>query len=518
MKKLLLFCALVLTGTLNTLAWQTDPAINDQITPNGYDLYAYSVKVNQNGVTYIYFQTPAPGGQTMRLQILDKDGTPKFDSEGLIISNEPNASWTEVNQTLMVDRDGNAIISVRDWRKAPSQQLDTYTIYKINEQGEILWSTTLNGGETYADSGTACMNMVQTLDGGYVFCHMVYSYVGVPTYLVMEKLDKDGTSLWRQLLYDENGGSYSWPYMVDGGDNMVMLLFCKGAGQDVYCRLIDVDGTAADDDMLVTYGAWGSNPSLYTAINVQPGPDNSVVMGWRSAESDSWSNHLTWIKNDLTFAFASGMGGTPVSTDEYNSRDVPDFYYDQDDHSFYCVFRVYNQAYQQWKGLYMQRMGEDGDLLWGPEGKAIIELQETDQYQNVTVKDAGDGRIAVFYQHMGSLSVNDPVENLMTIYDKDGNIVQEPVNFATNDMVKNSLETSPLIDGQYYLTWWTVSFGMNEQVLYMQRVNLDGTTGIAQPVMNLPAQADHYYTLNGMRLDAPQKGLNIVNGKKIIVK
>ena len=30
--------------------------------------------------------------------------------------------------------------------------------------------------------------------------------------------------------------------------------------------------------------------------------------------------------------------------------------------------------------------------------------------------------------------------------------------------------------------------------------------------------ADTYFNLNGQRLSAPQKGINIVNGKKVIIK
>jgi len=45
----------------------------------------------------------------------------------------------------------------------------------------------------------------------------------------------------------------------------------------------------------------------------------------------------------------------------------------------------------------------------------------------------------------------------------------------------------------------------------------DETTGIAT-VENASVLNENYYNLNGQRIVAPQKGLYIVNGKKVVIK
>ena len=45
------------------------------------------------------------------------------------------------------------------------------------------------------------------------------------------------------------------------------------------------------------------------------------------------------------------------------------------------------------------------------------------------------------------------------------------------------------------------------------------TTAIQTPKLNNGSKdSDNFFNLNGQRLSAPQKGINIVNGKKVLVK
>ena len=64
----------------------------------------------------------------------------------------------------------------------------------------------------------------------------------------------------------------------------------------------------------------------------------------------------------------------------------------------------------------------------------------------------------------------------MTLFDGEGQMVQEPVNFSTNDDTKSALATSPLLDGNHFLASWKVSPTSSTTLLYMQYVNTDGTT------------------------------------------
>lgn len=499
-------------------AWETDPSYNNQATPPDMDLYAYSVKMNANGTIFVYFQTPTYGGQTMRLQIFDKDGNATLGDEGMIVSNEPNISWTKVNDLLMTDHDGNAIISVLDCRKGLNQE--TYTIYKIDEKGNVIWNTTLNNGEVNGEH--ACMSMACTTDGGYVFAYYTFgvseegSNVG---FINMEKLDKDGKTVWTNTIFDKNA-NISYPYLFDAGFNQTILAYTRGASNTLTVRLIDFDGSPVwgeGEDVVVYRDGYGSIPALQVFFNFQPAPDNDgIFLAWHNPDNagQGYENRFAWVKNDGTFAFSTGEGGTNVSNDTENTRQVPQYFYDSDEKAIYLVFRVFNQSYQSYEGIYMQKMTLDGELLWGPNGKPVIEIQDAGQYHNPSIQDAGDGKFAIFYQHMDGQGGSGAVENVMIIYDKDGNIIQDPVNFATSEETKNDLETTPLLNGDHYIAWWTEGgLSISEKThLMMQYVNVDGTTvpaGIFE-VSKVKTQPSMVFGANGQRLPTLQKGLNIV--------
>ena len=60
----------------------------------------------------------------------------------------------------------------------------------------------------------------------------------------------------------------------------------------------------------------------------------------------------------------------------------------------------------------------------------------------------------------------------------------------------------------------TVSDGETQ---FTQRIGIavtDGTTGI-QTINHAPLTDNHYYNLHGQRLSQPQRGLNIIGGRKV---
>ncbi|MDE5922315.1 MAG: hypothetical protein K2G79_02355, partial [Muribaculum sp.] len=68
----------------------------------------------------------------------DADGNPTFPAEGLLLCDYANWSYTVVNEYLMVDHEGNAIVVVHDCRNS-SAKGKSYTAYKVNAKGEMLW-------------------------------------------------------------------------------------------------------------------------------------------------------------------------------------------------------------------------------------------------------------------------------------------------------------------------------------------------------------------------------------------
>lgn len=468
MKKLFTLIVALATFTLAG-AWESDTDKNDLITPEGIDIYGYDIQTNCHGMTYVFYQTPRSGGITMRLQILDRDGRKTLGNEGIIVSDEANSSSTVVNQLMMVDREGNAIIPVSDWRAGSRQPL--YTVYKVNEQGQTLWSTTLNNG--VVNGSLANMQVVQVADGGYVLAY--FRYGGGAYYITLEKLSADGESLWIRDVYEE-GVMYSYPYLVDATDGNVMLIYAVGTSYDLTARLIDADGNDAWEQPLTFYtGGFSPIRAIQTAVNVKPAPDGGALVAWMHIDGTYFSR-MAWIRNDGSMAFDTDDGSILISNENTLSRYLPDFCYDDAADAIYAVYRQFNQSKQEYQGIYMQKISPTGQLLWGDTGLPVVAMQEESQVASPSIKSAGEGRVAVFHQSLWGLASEGPVGSYMTLFDGEGQMVQEPVNFSTNDDTKSALATSPLLDGNHFLASWKVSPTSSTTLLYMQYVNTDGTT------------------------------------------
>jgi len=506
-------------GVANVSAqWTDDVNVNNEITPttsDDFSVYDYEVRTNSNGTTYFFFSAPLYGTISNRLQVFDKDGNAQLPDTCKVVAAEKNRTWTAVNQLTEIDHDGNLIISVFDLRSGGCG----YTIYKYNEKGEELWNTQLNDGNA-VDGGSACMSIACTSDGGYVFAYMTYNDA---MQVQIEKLDKDGKSVWRREL-SSDAVNYSYPHVVDCGGMEVMLVYAQGSNQDLYARMIDFSGEDSWDEPVLIYdGGFTGNP-LHTMLKVRKGPDDGVIVAWMGWDTEwgSYEARMSLIKNDGTYGFASGEGGTVISNSAY-SRGLPEFYYNDDDEAIYCVYQQFSQGNQSYAGLFAQKISYEGELMWGGEGKAIADMQSSVGYGYESIQCAPDGKVAIFY--MKNLDSNNAgstrIYNMLEVWDKDGNQTLAPSNFSPRDAHRAYLQSSKLIDNSYFLSTWreyvTVGGNNSVQKVYLQKVMADGTNDVQ--TIEIPVKTDlRYYNAAGVRQQQMQHGLNIVSDGNKTVK
>lgn len=515
MKKTLLSVALAALSAMPIMAqWSDDPTEYTRINPIDKSNYGYTVKTTDDGLSYLYIHVPNAYNPSIRIQIIDKDGNLLLGEDGKEISAEQNITYTKVGDNLMIDKDDNAIIAFTDYRTGE----EVYNVYKIDQTGEILWSKTLNDG--VSPGMLAGMSMTTTDDGGYMFSYLAYTQddVSSSVSVYIEKLKSDGTDAWdKPIVLDgiTDNTQYNYPYLVDAGANQTILVYAKGANQDLYARLIDFDGSSVwgDEDVLVWQGGFTSNP-LHTMMDVYPGPDGGALVAWMNSDANSgnYENRLSYVMNDGTYGFSTGDLGTNVSNATDYSRGYPQVYVDTKEQAIYCLWQQYDQSYQSYHGLYMQKMSYDGELLWGADGKAVIEMQDNDTYSYYTIQGATDGNFAVFYMKLDGVGATGSVSCYMTLYDKDGNMIQEPACFATCEETLTGLESSQLIDGKYYLTNFE-NYGVDTNV-YMQRVFLNGSlTGIKDVnTDNADKKLLHtdVFSLDGQQKEGLSEGVNLV--------
>lgn len=532
MRKTLLTLAAAAICCLGAKAQYTaDPSANTDVT-GLVSSYGNDVIVNGDGTLFSLTKLPSKDDDgnnhlSLTIQILDKDGNKVLPAGGKELDNPRAKSYTVVNQELLADADGNFIVASHDGRNAaPGSDEMGYTAYKVDGKGNVLWQKDLAGGSVFGSS--AMMSITQTTDGGYVFTYMILGqYTGTPDYIRIEKLTADGEEAWPEaVLMQDAKTSYGYPYLVDAGDNQFLLIYARGTGKYIEAQLYDFDGTPLWEKATEIYnGGFGDMP-LHTQFYVMKAPEGAFVT-WSDDRSyeGSYSNYAAYVKRDGTLGLNGTAGGLKISyADEY-SRQVPRLYYCEADQSLYAIYRQYSQRYQDYCGIYMQRISPDGELLWGREGKAVVAMQQELSVGYATVQGAGGTDIGTFWQ-TNTPGYGGDTKTYALRSDADGNSLwAAPTEVCTVVSEKNNLLSSQLIDGKYWILTWRDYRGAPDlftDALYAQRVNADGTLGLTTGISS--AKADRQegpacaYSLDGRLAASTEAGLGSLPKGIYIVK
>lgn len=517
MKKTLLIFAIALTHANAQAQWSNDPSQATCVGVAGTDYYSVNFLTTDTGLSYV--TTISPDGQdengrsrlTNNLQIVKKDGSLLFDEGGTVISNEGARSYLVINQEAYLDNDNNLIYMSHDARNAdPTTSHLGYSITKYNSEGEMLWENpvALWDGEVWP--GSAGIECVQTTDKGYVFAWFYISMDGSePNYIMIEKISAEGKPVWKRTIKDTLK-PYTNPKLVDAGDNQVILFFMQGSSQYVMAKMLDFDGSDVwASDTKVYQGGFDQTPPT-SHIMAWKAPEGGAFFTWRDDRSGegSFSNYISYIKNDGSYGFPGGVNGLKISHVEY-SRMAPQIALDEQEKCIYAAYRIYDQGVQQWQGIHIQKISLEGELLWGPDGREVVPLQNAVSVAYATVQTATDTDIAVFWQD-NAVSGGD-AHCYYQPYDKDGNPkTASPVSFATTVSEKHSLRSSKLIDNSYFVVNWMDGCDTGSQIRtspYMQRLNLDGTVGdpataTVRPVtLQTGMEQPSRYNLNGQQVN-----------------
>lgn len=493
MKKTLLF---VMAGLLSSIAalgqWNNDPAVNLVAWPEDKSFYDSQMEIAPNGSTWVATATPLSGmGVGVGLQLVDSTGNMVFE-EPLIVSNYDARTWTSFGSFLYVDRDGNAIVAVTDYRHNPDPMVEkeSYTVYKVSQEGEMLWGDegiSLDGDNVF--ELVAAMDITQMTDGSYVFAWMHtmdinYNMLGIK----MQRVSQDGELLWdieeTRLCDKEEKVTYQYPYVVDAGNNQVILLWAQGSNQDIYARKIDFDGSSVwSEDTRIYRSGWGSIP-IWTLIDVKPSGDGGVIMSWNDDRyfTNIESAYLTYIKPNGEIGFTAGEEGQKLGYAGWRSLSV-DCLYDPQSNSFYAIWNECSTG-QSWNRVVAQRISKDGELLWGEEGLELKPMEQT-SYAYFSLHSGVDNEVAFFYMRNYAGTFGD-VESFVTTVNINDTTVRRESEFTKGTRIseKSELETTALYDGKYWVAKWTdggsvaeVEQGTKKERMMMQRINSDLSLG-----------------------------------------
>jgi hypothetical protein len=490
MKKRLLLLATAVAGFGFMVSAQDEEAEAFGIRVSGdfSSIYGFQSAVNELGGVTTAFMTP---------QTEEYDSHPtyvtKYDADGndvwgqkIMVSSEPTITYTKVNDIMMMDRDGNAIVAVLSGKNSVaaggSVGRENYNIFKVSPTGEELWGgegVDLNRGG-FDDSVLACVRMIQLTDGSYVTAYTHMANDGSAGDIRVDRISSDGKLIWdAPVVVDDANYNITYPYLVEAGDNQFILIFAKGSNQDLMARKMDFDGESVwGTDLRVYRGGFGVNP-LWTILDVIPDGDGGAFVSWYDDRyvTNYEKSYVSHITTDGKLGFNSGIEGERLSYSEYMRGFGPAMYYDKDAKVLYAAWRetTTNQSYQS---IRLQKLSMTGELLWNSEGILVDDIDGQAAYYSV--RDAGEDNIAVFYMTNDTYST---VTGWVKFFNREtGEAVEEDAKAITDgDSTKSSMTVTPLIDGKY---WYAVYYeqrrfegdedlSFSPTRIYMQRVDLE---------------------------------------------
>lgn len=499
MRKILL--ATVLCVTLGAQAqWNEDQPV--RLWGQDVNYPDYLMRTSDTGYTWLLSNKIdiASNGEPSELfyaQGLDKDGKKLLGETPYLLSDEYYQTYIMIEDNLFIDRDNNGLFGVLDHRY---DEEGTYiTFYKISPEGEMLWGTdgiTIN--MDYAPLYVVGLCGIQLEDGSYVFAWMAESENNSNYEIVMQRVSEDGQLAWEPNTVKLSSAStnYQYPHLQNAGNNQYLLSYAYGSSGAIQVMKYDFDGTPVWTDPASVYnGSWGSTP-LWIKISYAPSGDGGMIISWYA--DPNFTNiedaYIQYVKPDGTLGFNAKNGLQLDYTDNLRHLGVKTVYDPSTDSFLSIILGCDPNQYEYC--VKAQRISKSGDLLWGEEGKDIVELGE-DILGFVSVQLGNPGEVAYFYES-ASDAMGRVVSNNVSCYD----IAKCEELWSTTI---GDLESPK---GSYYSgnagTFWVVAWhenGENEDGystsigdIYTMRVNFDGTQGVISGIS--PIATDNKLTYN----------------------
>lgn len=518
MNRMLLLGAAMLTAGTALADWGTDNQSPIAVFPSDTRSYATEIKAAPDGSVWSLIYHPNLRDAEdeydtqnvvyeFRLQHFDADGNPTFPAEGLLVSDYLNWSYTVVNDYLMVDHEGNAIVVVHDCRNS-SAKGKSYTAYKVNAKGEMLWG---EDGVAVSDplkpaGFSAFMNMVELEDGSFVFAWQEMDGGSSAPHIYMQRVSSDGKAQWdidKVAMTDEVTG---FPYLVNSGDNTCIMVYGRTSSSVLYARKLDFEGESVwGKDTRIYRGGWGSVP-LQTVLNVTSSGNGGVLVSWyddRFSENIE-SPYLSYVDTDgkLGFAGQSDEADVKLCYDgwrSFNICSVPA----ADGSCFYSVWRR-TDGPQNYQGVKIQRISLTGELMWGDDAKELQPVQRASMGY-ISLQPAGESDACAFFEIYRTYFDQ---QCYASRFDKDGAYVwaDEIIELSENGRKAAGLASQPFVDGSYLCTWddGGTSETDSDITYVMTRLNDDGTFGVPDTgVENTVADTEANFGYDGSSLYGP---------------
>lgn len=486
MKKFFFTLLLILSYLVAQAQWGKTPIEARWINYDNEYFYEYEMEQTAEGNTWFYM-----GGSynANYVQLFDSTGVALLgDTDLMLLSDYKQQQSVPINQTLYVDRDGNAIVVVSDMRyNTDGTDTPAFTAYKISQTGEQLWGA--EGVALNKDAHTyinGFLGFTQLSDGSYVFTWLHSDETEVIWNIDIQRVSSDGKLQWNvedTRVGDPTGKTmYFWPYVVDAGNAQCILVYTKGSNYDLYARKLDFDGTPVwSEDTRIYKGGFPMIP-LWTILDVEPSGDGGVIITWYDDRffTDIESIYMTYVKSNGELGFSAGEEGQRLSYSGLRALSTS-CKYDPASDTFIALWREASSGQGSYR-IVAQSVSKDGELLWGENGLEIEPLEEC-EYAGLSLVEGHDGEMVAFYMKSNTYEYGNIDVRMQRIDTKNGKLVWNESKVLTDTLSpthKTDLVATSMKYNNSGVFGWDdrgITSDPDYKRLYLQRVNYDGSVG-----------------------------------------
>lgn len=458
------------------------------------------------------------------MQLLDPEGNPCWGDDGLVIDSYPSKSYTSQN-SLIVDDEGNAYVSWADSRSQidkvltpDDERYDNFesVVYKVNKEGEMLWG---EDGKTY-DNSKYSMSWILYHAGGNIYA-MVYGIgVGsyIPTYFV--RLDPETGD------FIGNVKSMGGQFIASVGTDIINV-YASGSSTMAMRYDENLNPVWSAPTQVAPYVYEGHNNFPYNLVSDYQG--GVIVSFERNIGLSKWMPIVNYISADGESVFGQAVD---VTTMDYNNNNYNFMCYNPQAETILNVWGMNDPTL----ALYGQMMDMFGDRLWNKGiGTELAYKTSTMGYTFAPLSAVFTKNDTYWILYVDETNWMQDTLYLMEV-DQEGNILSGADNSNRVGPYYQGI-VSPSVywaDGNMYLLYYNYVSTTN-----VYRIRTQMIADLYEPgeIPEMPEPGDSgvesigavetgspaCYTLDGIRLDAPRKGLNIMRGAdgkvtKVIVK
>ncbi len=497
--------------------WNNNPEENLILSSGSGITSVASVKTSDNNIFVSYFYKEN-NNYNLYAQLLDADGYSLWDENGLLISSHPQDMNPEPQQ-MLCDSENNLVIVMTDKRQTADLSL---FCYKLNQEGDFLWGN--DGLCIFENNNNDWITSISAFCDSENEIIASIGIIGMSTNSIfLQRILCDQTLPWG--LQGKSISNAESQQVFSTGEHIVAV-FKEIAGNwlnpdiTILFQLFEKDGTPVFEDNQILTDAGGL--SMWDDYNAMMTDNNQTIITWHDdrkqemraksyAQRVDINGNCLWEENGICLSQEEDMNHFyPMVVGQGSANDVV------------FIWQKTLGANQFYKALYGQKVSENGNLVWGNEGKELLAECGNFHKINGCIMDDNnffvafglhptEGYFDTVYTHLGSYSTDNGISNWA-----------EPVQFASSGKSKGFFNLPMICNDQILVTWMEGSSEPTKDVKG-QNIWLDGTLGLSTG--QTAVEANHFSIYPNPAKDYCQLNYNwadiesvlIIDGKGAVV-